>query len=145
MMKQQGFTLIELVVVIVLLGILAAVALPKFVNLSGDAQAAAVKSVAGAIASAGEMNYARSKTNSGLGVAIADTTDACAGAVNSVFAGQSVMLEGVMSLITSTSTSSAQYKIAGGSPKACAVGVAVQCIITGSSGASSVAYVPCTN
>ena len=35
--KQAGFTLIELVIVIVLLGILAAVAVPKFVDLSSDA------------------------------------------------------------------------------------------------------------
>ncbi|MEE9327087.1 MAG: type II secretion system protein, partial [Cocleimonas sp.] len=35
--KQQGFTLIELVMVIVILGILSATALPKFVNLSGEA------------------------------------------------------------------------------------------------------------
>ena len=41
MKKQNGFTLIELVVVIVILGILAATALPKFVDLSGEAEGAA--------------------------------------------------------------------------------------------------------
>jgi MSHA pilin protein MshA len=55
---QRGFTLIELVMVIVILGVLAAVAIPKFVDLKGDAQAAAVLGVAGALASGSVINYA---------------------------------------------------------------------------------------
>jgi len=56
-MKQKGFTLIELVVVIVILGILAATALPKFVDLTGDAEQAAIKGVAGGLNSASSINY----------------------------------------------------------------------------------------
>ena len=55
---QAGFTLIELVVVIVILGILAAVALPKFIDLTGDANQAAVKGFAGAIGSGNAINFA---------------------------------------------------------------------------------------
>lgn len=56
--QQSGFTLIELVVVIVILGILAATALPKFVDLRSDAQTSALQGVAGAMDSAMAVNYA---------------------------------------------------------------------------------------
>jgi len=52
MKKQNGFTLIELVVVIAILGILAAVALPRFMNATKDAHRAAVAGTAGALGSA---------------------------------------------------------------------------------------------
>jgi MSHA pilin protein MshA len=62
MVKQQkGFTIIELVVVIVILGILAAVAFPRFQDLSGDARQAVVNGAAAALKSAAVISYAKAQ------------------------------------------------------------------------------------
>ena len=72
---QKGFTLIELVVVIVLLGILGVTALAKFQDLSGDAQIAATAGVAAEMSSGASINYAARTLNASNGIATA--TVAC--------------------------------------------------------------------
>jgi MSHA pilin protein MshA len=57
-MKQGGFTLIELVVVITILGILAAFAVPRFASLEGQARLAATQALAGSVRSGASLAHA---------------------------------------------------------------------------------------
>jgi MSHA pilin protein MshA len=59
--QQSGFTLIELIMVIVVLGALAVTVLPKYVNLQTDAQNGAAQGVAGSLAAASAINFAACK------------------------------------------------------------------------------------
>ena len=81
--KQGGFTLVEMVMVIALVGILTVAAMPKIIGVATEARTAALTGVAGALTAASTRNYAIRSANNNKGNAVSD----CATAANSLDGG----------------------------------------------------------
>jgi len=101
---QKGFTLIELVLVIAILGILSAVAIPKLFNITSDAQTAATQGVAGALASGNAENYAVRTEKATNGQAVANCSDVGSILQGGIPSGYTITAAAVTANVTSTCT-----------------------------------------
>ena len=132
MNAQKGFTLIELVMVIVILGILAATALPKFADMGGEARVAVMKGVEGAMRGANTMVYAKAAANNQLGITGSVTIAGTAVTTVYGYATNGTQLALAMDL-----TPAADFTVAAGAVQRAGVATPANCQIAYAAAASS--------
>ncbi|WGY48575.1 type II secretion system protein [Vibrio sp. ABG19] len=120
MKRQGGFTLIELVVVIVILGILAVTAAPRFLNLQSDARASALQGLKGAMQGAAGIVYGKAAIS---GVETSDEVvviSSAEGNVNTIFGYPTASSAGIVAAMKGFDTDG-DWQVSGGADTAGAV------------------------
>src|SRR5579885_775381 len=108
--EQRGFTLIELIVVIVILGILAGFAVPKFMGLEDQARISSMQAISGSLQSAASMAHGIAEATGATGPAATITVNGAT--INMVYGYPAASATGIQALLQDTSG----YTISGAGP-----------------------------